>query len=99
MNHHDYAENGRVSLFITILFAFLGITPSDLEYGLKIFLLLVSVVSGIFAIKYYWLASKEKKLQIILHKKTIEKILMRMKPQNPMRLLKYIKKNNSLILK
>lgn len=72
MNHHHYAENGRVSLFITILFAFLGITPSDLEYGLKIFLLLVSAVSGIFAIKYYWLASKEKKLQIVLHKKSIE---------------------------
>lgn len=72
MNHHHYAENGRVSLFITILFAFLGITPSDLEYGLKIFLLLVSVISGILAARYYWLASKEKRLQITLHEKTLK---------------------------
>lgn len=67
------AEYGRISFTISTIFGFLGITLTELEAGLKIVLLVISILSGLLALSYYYLARKEKKLQIKIHNNDIKK--------------------------
>ena len=62
-NFHHYSEYGKLYSIVSLLFTVLSIAPSDLEIGLKIILLTVSIITAILAGRYHWLAYKEKKIE------------------------------------
>ena len=56
------AENGNLSLLGSILLGIISwFTPENVDLVLKIVTAIGAIVSAIFAARYYWYATKEKK--------------------------------------
>ena len=56
------AENGNLSLLGSILLGIISwFTPENVDLVLKIVTATGAIVSAIFAARYYWYATKEKK--------------------------------------
>lgn len=68
------ADQGNSMFILSFLMGFLGISPTDLEYGFKMLVLIISAIAGIFAARYHILAAREKKQAIQLNEEKLNVI-------------------------
>lgn len=61
----NYLENGHLSFIGSITLGTISwFTPDNIDMTLKVITALGAVISAIFATRYYWYATKEKKKRL-----------------------------------
>ena len=62
MDHPNSGEGGPISLTFTLIFGFISfITIKDAQVVVGFIASGIAIISGIMAIRYYWLAGNEKR--------------------------------------
>mgnify|MGYP000843959858 FL=1 len=62
MDHQQHGEGGPISLTFTLIFGFISfITIKDAQVIVGFVASGIAIISGIMAIRYYWLAGNEKR--------------------------------------